>query len=278
MKAWAWLAWWGVGGCDLVRGIQDAAEGVTNPNVVIGLVVRAEADDEALPELRDVPDYAEGLSATLFLADARRVDDIGSAPVQGAEVRAIGCGEEVELEESPAGTYRAGPGTPLDACDAPGIELRRVDAGGHSAAPVALPPAADVSVPATWSPGQDMELDLSEQGFGSVLVTVVDLGARRVSYSNQPEGVLETYRFLTGNQDVGEVVIPGSAFGPDTVHAVIVTGLVRTPNADLTSANTALSVVMGGRARPYPVTTLELPDSGLLPVDSDAEDSDTDLL
>jgi len=258
-----------LGGCDLFNAAKDTVEGVVQPTVAIGLVVRGEADVQGLDGLDDLDAYASGLGATVFLADARSVNDLGNAPISGATLELTACGDTVAMTESASGTYTLAPGSALDGCAENAASMARADVTDGLAAPFTLPPAPDLDIPVDWDAGQPMTLDLSGQGYGSALVAVLDVGSGAVTYSNEPQGIVPTYQFLTGNQDVGAVEIPGSAFKADTLHAVVVTGLVRTPNRDVTKANTALSVLMGGRAQPFPVSTLDLPDTDLFDTDTD---------
>ena len=55
----------------------------------------------------------------------------------------------------------------------------------------------------------------------------------------------EYYQFLTTNEDIDTITVPGDAFREDTVHALAITGLERTPNRELDNANEVLSVVRG---------------------------------
>lgn len=258
---YAVAAGWALAGCDLFNAAKETVEGVVQPTVAVGLVVRAEATGEGL-ESYDLGDaHASGLGATVFLADARSVNDLGNAPIRGASLELTACGDTVAFEESASGTYTVAPGTALDRCGENAASFARVDVAEGVGAPFTLPPAPDVDIPLMWDAGQPMTIDLSGQGYGSALVAVVDAQDGALTFSNKPEGIVATYQFLTGNQDVGAIEIPGSAFRADTVHAVIITGLVRTPNRDVTKANTALSVLMGGRAQPFAVSTIDLPDT-----------------
>lgn len=246
-------------GCELFDQVKDTLEGVTDPTVALGVLTRIEPpsgfDDPTLSDLTGVSgtELDPGVAATLFLADARSLSDLGNAPVTGAEILARGCEEEVLLEEAePA--YVLAPGEAFDACDASAFSFERVDEPEAVYAPVDLPAAIDLGLPDTWDAGEELVVDLSAGAYDNAIVLVVDLSDGSITYSNEPTDARGYYDVLTGG-GVETVTIPGEAFPADTVVGVAVTGLLRTPNRDLDAANEVLSAVAGGRTMSHLMST-----------------------
>jgi hypothetical protein len=261
--------------CALFEEIKDAVDGVVNRNVVVGVVSTVDASLDGDPMLTEQIDlealgFEGGVVGTMFLADAASVADLDNAPVSGADVVLEGCGVEVAMPEldSQDGAYVYVPPGELDACDGPTFTMRRLDGADEISATTTIPDPLNLAVPFAWTSGDAMTLSLTAAGVNSAVVVVVDATSGEVTYSNEPETVAEYYEFLRGTDFIDEVVIPGSAFRPDAVHAVSVTGLVRTPNRELVNANELLSVVAGGRTELYPVSTV------VLDIDTDAFDTD----
>jgi hypothetical protein len=248
-------------GCDLFQGVKDTVEGITNRNVAIGVVttLEASADDLDLSET----EFAPGVAATLFLADAASVTDLDNAPITGADVVLMGCGDEASMpESSQAGAYLYTPPGDLGPCMGPQFEMQQVNLEEPISLPVAIPNGGRLDVPLRHDAGEDLVLDLTASGYGAVLVLVFDTSNGDLTYSNEPETIGEYYQFLTTSDDVTTITVPGSAFKPDTVHALGITGLERTPNRELDNANEVLSVIAGGRTEVYPVSTLALDTDG----------------
>jgi hypothetical protein len=119
---------------------------------------------------------------------------------------------------------------------------------------VTAPPPPDADLPTAHSAGQPLSVDLAGQGFDSVLVVVLDAASLELSYSNEPADIQELYEF--GHGGTGDSVeIPGDAFPGDSLYAVGVAGLVTADAADLDEVNTALSSMLAGKFRFYPVQT-----------------------
>lgn len=250
-----------VAGCGVVADIKDRVEGVLDRVVAIGVITVLEPPEDDRIDLSSL-DLQLGIAATAFLADAGSVADIENAPIAGQIIEASGCGRTARLTDEGDGSYLLLPPSELDDCEGPEFVLTRLDDTEPTVLPVTLPPAADLDVPTTWNGGADLVLDLSAAGFDSVLVVVLDATTGDVAFSNEPQGVGEWYRFLTGSGDATSVTVPGSAFVDDALYAVTVTGLVRTPNTELERANELLSVVVGGRARAYALSTYDELDTG----------------
>ncbi|HMV68948.1 MAG TPA: hypothetical protein PKA64_19015 [Myxococcota bacterium] len=242
-------------GCAFFQKTKETVEGALEPIVAVGLVVQVDPfEDPVLDEFE--LDLEIGRSGTVFLADARDVSDLENSPVDGATLEASGCGQKVRMNEAETGTYVLSVGSALDACAADEIVVTRTDVDPGTVLPFTLPSAPAFDVPRNHTAGQPITLPLTASGYESALVVVIDGSTGDVTFSNEPEGIVETYQFIKGTGTVEDVTIPGEAFREDTVHAVIVTGLISTPNVDLTEANTVLSTVAGGRARVYAVSTI----------------------
>jgi hypothetical protein len=244
-------------GCALFNKAKDAVEGAVDPIVAVGVVTSLAPPTSDLIDLEGT-DFEPGVIATLFLADARSVSDLGNAPVAGATIEVTGCGNTVTAAGD-AGAYLVGPTDGLGACDGP-FDLARVDAepNRNTAATITLPAAGSVTVPEQWDAGAAMSVDLSSSGYESVIAVVIDVATGAITWTNEPEDIVGYYQLLTGNNPPASLEIPGSAFPDDGVYALVITGIERLKNSNLTNANTVLSVLAGGRATAYPVVTGDL--------------------
>jgi hypothetical protein len=260
-----------LGGCAWFEDIKDTVEGVVNRNVVVGVVSTVDASLDGDPALTDQIDLDAlgiegGVVSTLFLADAASVADLDNAPISDADVILQGCGVEVSMPElsGQRGAYVYVPPGDIDSCDGPAFTMRRVDGTKDVVASADVPGPLGLTVPAFWDSGDDLTLSLAGKGLTAVIVVVMDTFTGDITYSNEPESVGEYYEFLSGSEVLDDVLVPGSAFEEETVHALLVTGLKRTPNRNLENANEVLSVVAGGRTELYPVSTWTL-DTDALP-------------
>lgn len=244
-----------IGGCAWFQGAKDTIEGVLEPVVAVGVVIQIDPVDDATLDGQTL-DLNIGRAGTIFLADTRNISDLANAPVSDATVEVL-CGDTtVQIGETAAGTYLLEAGTALDDCADANVTIQRTDVDPPLVAPIYIPDRPDFEIPVQHNAGEDLVLPLSTAGYDSALVVVIDGSSGDVTFSNEPHGITEYYQFLTGSGEVTDATIPGSAFVENSVHAVIVTGLVRTPNNTLEQANTALSIVSGGRGRVYAVSTI----------------------
>lgn len=243
-------------GCGLFDTVKDTVQGAVDPMVAVGLVDLV-APGTDLPDDVEVPErFQSGTGATIFLADARSVDDLANAPVEGADLVLEGCATEVAMTDQGSGAYTHVQDGDA-ACTSASWTVRRTDSPVASL-PVTIPEAVDLDLPVTWTAGDDLALDLADADWGGAIVVVLDAQTGDVTYSSEPEGIVAWYQLLTSNQDLSDVVIPGSAFRDDTVHVVAVTGLVVTRRAELDGVNTLLSTVAGGRTLLGVVSTVDL--------------------
>jgi hypothetical protein len=124
--------------------------------------------------------------------------------------------------------------------------------------PFTLPDPPSFTLPEQWTAGADLVIPLAATDFDSALVVVVDVESGEVVFSNEPQGVRGYYDFLMGTGELEDLTVPGATFGEDATYVVVVTGLRKVLNRDIDEANTVLSVLEGGRARAYAMTTVAL--------------------
>jgi hypothetical protein len=256
-------AWWLCGlvamsGCALVKDVTDTVQGVLEPIVAVGLVTALDPPTSELVDLSEL-ELGVGIGATVFLADARDVSDLAQAPVTGAELALAGCGASEALSEDADGTYTLVPGNELDGCGAAVLELSRSDVDPGLFAPFTLPDPPSFTLPERWTAGDDLVIPLAATDFDSGLVVVVDVQRGEVVFSNEPQGVRGYYDFLMGTGELADLTVPGSTFEEDATYVIVVTGLRKVQNRDIDEANTLLTVLHGGRARAYALTTVALP-------------------
>lgn len=246
-----------LGGCDLFDKAADTIDGVIDPIVAVGVVAvvdtpQAIADRVTLPE-----EYQAGVSAELFLADARSVSDLASAPISGADMTLTGCGDTVTLSDGGNGSYSTA--AQLQGCDGPTLTARRADVDPNAVLPVTLPATQDAGIPAHVDAGADLTLDLSGADWSGAVVVVLDATDGSVVWTSKPTDITGWYQLLKGQMDLSAVTIPGASFSDDAEYAVVVTGLKRTKGSELDQVNTVLSTVAGGRGAVYLTTTRALP-------------------
>lgn len=234
-----------LGACDFFESIGDAIDGAVDPIVAVGVVAVVE-DPVGLPEGLDLPEgFDAGVSATMFLADARNVTELDQAPISGASLEVRGCGERAALTDLGQGAYGLA-GAQLG-CEEDALVVGRTDVDPPARLPVTVPASLDPDMPPLTEAGVDMVLDLSGADWTGAVVVVADLSDGAVTYTSRPDDIVGWYELLRGQQDLSAVAIPGSAFREDAVHVVGITGLVRTPGGELEEVNTVLSTVAGGR-------------------------------
>jgi hypothetical protein len=88
---------------------------------------------------------------------------------------------------------------------------------------------------------------------------VIDVQSGETTYSNQPEDIKSLYEFTRGNDEITTVEVPGTAFSGQSIYALGVAGMVHTTSEDIENMNSALSSVMGGKMRMFPVVTATMP-------------------
>lgn len=239
--------------CALFDDVKEDVEGLLDPDVMVGLFTiveppPAEVDLSALG-------IGVGMAGTVFLADARNLSALEESPVIGATVEVAGCGQTVQLQDEGNGAYTLLPPTALDGCQQP-IVVTRVDVDDGPSATISFPQAPNFSFPTSWRPGDaDIVVPLAGSPFDSALVITADLVAGEILYSNEPQDVMETYNFLMGSGSLQDIPLGSGELRADTLMGLGVSGLVKMPNTELLGANTALSVLHGGRTRAWPIET-----------------------
>lgn len=243
-------------GCAWFEGAKDTVEGALNPLVGVGIVLGVEAPETELVDLAALG-TEQGTAATLFLADAKEVNDLENAPVDDATVTVTG-NVDAEAARQGDGLYLVEPDQGLEyaAADTWSITIERGEA--TSSAAFTLPSGVGLSVPPHINAGEDLAVDFSGNGYNAAIVVVVNVESGEVVFDNRPEGIQEYYQFLTG-QAPTLVTIPGSTFAAESSYAIGAAGLTSGAGDDLENMNTVLSKFMSGTMRFAGTTTRDLP-------------------
>lgn len=241
-------------GCDQ---LINTYEGLTNPLVAQGLVLGIAAPDSELIDLSQT-DYGEGTAVTVFLADAESADKLEEAPVEGADVSVRGDFGDVPADETGGGAYSIVPGELTYADGATWTVVADVQ-GEVGRANVDLPPPAAFQIEQDHAKGEPIDLDFTGKGFTSALIVVMEVESGDITYSTEPKDIRDVYELTRSNEEIGVVQVPGTAFPDEKVYALGVAGMVHTQAADLEGMNTALSSVLAGKMKFYPVVTAQLP-------------------
>ncbi|MCO4743325.1 MAG: hypothetical protein KC912_00965 [Proteobacteria bacterium] len=233
-------------GCELFQNGTDIVGGLLNPLVAEGMMITTVPPDAGVGDSGiggfDLSSAGidEGVTLTLFLADAANVTQIDQAPVAGASVSLHGS----DVTDAGAGLYTlAGGGLTYEAESTWNLDI--AVEGTSASAALHLPVEPTFTLPALAA-NTAIDIDLTGQGFDSALVIVMEAGGA-VTYSNQPEGIREFYEFTHGGEAVTVVEVPGEAFPNNGFYAVGVAGLTHTVAEDLTEMNTALTSIMAGK-------------------------------
>lgn len=238
----------GLSACDLEQA-QATWGGLTNPLVAQGLVIGVEAPSSDQVDLSGTG-FEEGTTATVFLADARSVDDLEQAPVGGANVTLGG----VAFSEVTAGSYALDP-TAGFTYNAGGTGRLVMDLDGDTAsATVPMPAPIDVNVPSDHSANTALTLNMAGKPYHAALVVVIDAQTGAVEWTNKPDTIRGVYDMTRGDA-VADVEIPAATFG-QSVYAVGVAGLKHTTSDQLDGMNTAISSVLAGKMQFHIVNTI----------------------
>ena len=93
-------------GCDAFQKAQETLDGLLEPVVMEGLVLGVQAPQgTGADDVFEDSGYAAGVSATVFLADAKEVAEIENAPITGATVEIVTGDGSFAVEEVGQGTY-----------------------------------------------------------------------------------------------------------------------------------------------------------------------------
>jgi hypothetical protein len=239
-------------GCSVV----DKLEGLTNPLVAEALVlgVQEPSTAELDPAAAGLP---PGAGATVFLADAKSVDDLEDAPVGGADVVYRDSTGSYPMSEDDAGEYR------VDSVETDGFdyvaddhaEITATIEGEDHTVSVRTSAPVEVAIPLTHAAGQPLTVDASAADIDNLLVVVFRADDGEVVFSNEPKDIGEFYD-LAHAPGTRVVEIRGDALAAETLYGVGVAGLTNGVESEFVSVNTALSAIMAGELRFYPVSTV----------------------
>lgn len=239
-----------LGGCDFFHKVGETFEGLTNPLVGVGMLLAVVPSDNSVD--LEGSDFEPGTGMTVFLADAANADELDQAPVVGAEVSMDG----VEADTTGDGLYSIGPQAGLEYADNDTWMLEVMIGDGLATAAIDLPESANFNAPTQHTVGDDLVVDITGQGFDSLLIVVIESTTGDVTFSNEPQTAREFYDFTHRSSGELVVTIPGDeAFPSNNVYWVGVSGMIHTGASDLDEMNTALSTLMSGKMVVYPVAT-----------------------
>ncbi len=236
-------------GCDQLSDISDKVEGITNSFVVEAFFLGVEPpEDETIALALEGTDFASGARATAFLADAAEVTDIENAPIKGAALSLVSSanGSVTMAEGDVDGQYGSNGDDGLEYTSGVDVTIEADWDDEDRAILVGAPPAPEPGIESAHTAGQDLDIDLSGQGFDAALVVVIDTATSQVVFSNEPSDITELYDFSHGEGEVA-VTVPGDALGDETIYAVGVAGLVNADVEDFDNINTVLSTFMAGK-------------------------------
>lgn len=249
-----WIGLVLLAGCEQLTDIKDKVEGLTNPMVSQALLLGVAEPESGEVDLSGT-DFDKGTGLNVFLADASSVDDLEEAPITGADVRIrVGDTAAVVVDEAESGAYLATGDDGLE-YEAGADAVLSIDYGDESfQSNVTLPPPAQVDIPDTHQAGEPLTVDLSEGSYDSVLAVVINGATGDVTWQNRPETVREIYDFTHGTgAGVSELTIPGSAFPAGCACAVGIAGMRAASADEFVNQNTALSSLIAGQLKFYPV-------------------------
>jgi hypothetical protein len=234
----------------------DKIEGLTNPLVAEALVLGIE--EPSTPELDPGAAGLEpGVGATVFLADAKQVDDLEEAPITGADVVYSDSAGTFSMEEDDFGEYRV---SSVDEQDFEYVadgdaEVRATVDGEDHAMTVRKPGPIDLAVPLQHPAGQPLVLDGSGADIDNLLVVVFRADTGEVVFSNRPTSVRDYYDLGHSSGEV-TVEVDGEALSGETLYGVGAAGLTNGDESEFEGVNTLLSAIMAGEMRFYPLTTI----------------------
>lgn len=244
-------------GCSDLDDLKEKVEGYANPTVIEGIVLGVAEPDFDF-DLSGT-EFDKGAAAVVFLADAASVDEIEDAPIAGATVHMLSeSAGKLTMRNEGEGRYSVTGDDGFEYKVGEDLDLSIELGDAASGASVRAPAAAELELAETHTPGANLSVDLTGQGFDSALIVVFDASSGEITFSNQPETIKEVYDFTHGGSGGVAVDIPGSAFAGESLFAVGVAGLVTAGEDDFTDANTLLSAYMAGKMKFFPVSTIDL--------------------
>lgn len=229
-------------GCTDFALLQSALDDFTNPLVAQAFYVGVDPLPAGL-DLGENP-WALGSTARVLLADASALSDLADAPVTDAEVVIESADDVVPLNSEGEGSWVADGTDGLTwRPEAEAVLAIRRDEDSRIA--LTTPHSPVVQLPTIHEHGIDLDLDLGDQEFDNLLVTVVRLSDGATVYDSTPVDIMEIYR-LTHSSSSLTASVPGSAFTEPGPYAVGVAGLVNADPDDYEGVNLALSALTAG--------------------------------
>lgn len=224
----------------------DATDDLVAPLVAQGLYLGLDLPDGIDVEGSEVLDYSA--ACTVFLAYVSDPAALEEAPVEGAQVEfRSGDNGKIGFAEEGEGKYgvTAADGLAYEPRDPAAVV---VDANGEVARIDVLPPEApEVELPTALAREEAFTVDLGGQGFDNVLAAVYDVDRGRLTWSNLPEGVTETYAYTHPDAPVESVEVPGEAVLRAGTYVIGAAGMRRADADSFDNVNTTLSAFMAGQ-------------------------------
>lgn len=224
----------------------ESTDALVSPVVAQGLYLGLDLPEGIDFEGTDILAYSA--ACTVFLAYVSDPAQLADSPVEGADVafRSEENGR-LGLTEAGEGKYlvTAAEGLVYEPDDASTVAL---DVAGETSRIEVNPPSApEFSFPATVSKDEPYTVDLTGQGYDNVLAAVYDVGRNKLTWSNLPEGVEDTYSFTHPVERIEVLEVPGEAFPGHGSFVVGVAGMRLADPDEFENVNTTLSAFMAGQ-------------------------------
>ncbi|MDP2315512.1 MAG: hypothetical protein Q8P41_21620 [Pseudomonadota bacterium] len=218
-------------GCDEIDALLG---GVTNPDVAEGLVVGL-----SVPADLDLSgtDFADGGRAAAYLSNVG-----GETPTDVALTLVSPSNGEITFASEGEGAWTTPEGQAVSYVPGETLILKR---DGAEILRADGAPAASINLPLTLSAGEGIHIDVSYEDYDGVVVTVLNLATKEVTWTNAPEEAGVVYDMLV-EEPVLVVDIPGEAFGQAGEYAVGVAGLQTNSVDEVTDVNTLSSIMATG--------------------------------
>ncbi len=244
-------------GCSTVEELQEAIvnlEGATESTIVEGLYLGvAELDFDGLA-LEDIG-WETDAQATIFLAKTIDLDQVEENLVSGAAVSLrSGTNGDLTMRDEDSGKYLL---TSEDGLvyDAEEVSVAASAYGEQHRIGVQAPVAPDLDPVIYHSVGEELDIDLSGQGYALALAVVIHTESGEVTYSNEPQTIEEFYELghpdgqLIEGAEQSTIKLPSRAFRREGLYGVGIAGLQVSGVEDFENINTALSTLMAGEFR-----------------------------
>jgi hypothetical protein len=196
-------------------------------------------------------DWADGSTASAFLADAGSLDEMEDSPIDDAEVAMELDGEPVDMISDSPGSFSVTSAEGLGWNEGTVATLIVERDGDHFLALV-TPAAPDSELPETWARGEALPIEVTGDDYDNAVVTAIRLEDGETVYDSLPTDIVELYRF-THSAGSLSVEVPGSALTEPGPYLIGVTGLVNADPDTYEEVNLALSAMTAGAMRFYPV-------------------------